>query len=64
LRFTSQIVAAELKTAVAAVVDILIFDIVLFRSGNRSIIAVVLKKIINSAIRSFYFVIISKLRTI
>jgi len=44
LCFTNQIIAAELKTAAAAVVDIFTFDTVLFRFGNRSIIAVVLKK--------------------
>lgn len=64
MRFTSQIVAAEIKTTVAAAVDILTFDIVLFRFGNRSVIAVVLNKIFNSAIRFLYFVIISELRTI
>ncbi len=63
LRLTSQVVAAELEAAAAAVVDVLTLGTALFRSGDRSVIAVVLKGMTNGAIRPFYSVIMPGLRT-
>lgn len=63
LRLTSRAVAAEMEAAAADTVDVLALGTALFRSGDRSVIAVVLKGMSKSAIRPSHSVIMPEFRT-
>jgi len=63
LRLKNRVVVVYVKIVVVVIVDVLTLDITFFQFENSNVIAIVLKRTFDNAIRFSHFIIMFKLRS-